>query len=897
MVGRRIGRALRIASLVAAVALLLAPGTGLCGTTGKIAGRILDKQKQPLPGANVILIGVQLGAATDGEGRYTIINIPAGKYQVKISLIGYQAVTVTDITVSSDKTTKLDIELAESAVALAEIVVSAKRPVVEVDLTSSVATVTRDEIANLPVQELAEIVNLQAGVIDGHFRGGRLGEVQYQVDGVTVNNVFNNASTLRLDRSLLEEVQVISGTFDAEYGQAMSGVVNAVLRRGTEKFTWDAEVLAGGFVYPGGNDRIVVPATGELFPSRTDPLGPGSLQNYQLSVSGPAYLPKTFFLISGRRYLFNDYVEGIRRFLPTDTSDFENKVYYPTGDGKKEALGYTRESSGVLKLTNRSLSSIEMNYEAVLNVIDGRRTNYAFRFNPDGLTKQHTFSIFHGLDWTHTLTKSTFYNVSVRQNYLDYNDLAYEDVFDPRYDAAGPPTNDPNYEPGANIQGVDFTRFRQSTDAVVLKSSFVSQMTPDQQLKLGAEFQVPKLQFGTPGHLVYTVESGRETLVRHINKPPDYPGIRTYFPILAAAFGQEEIEWNDLTIRAGGRFEYFDARSTIPSDLANPANSITGAPPSPPKSSTPKFSLAPRLGVSYPITHKAAIFFAYGHFYQLPALGEIFANADYSRLSDLQAGGISYGVLGNPDIKPEQTVQYQFGYKHALADYLGLDVNVFYKDIRDLLGVEFVSTYNGAEYARLTNVDFGNVIGLTVALDQRALGLVSTTMDYTWQVAQGNSSDPRETATRASAGEDPRPRQVALGWDQRHTFNLTVLLSRPNDFSASAILRVGSGQPYTPMIETGFGGGLETNSGRKPNATVVDLRGEKRLKLGGLGISAFGRIFNLFDSKFFNGFVFSSSGSPLYSRYPEVDRIQLADPTRLYAPRRIELGISMSSAR
>ena len=140
--------------------------------------------------------------------------------------------------------------------------------------------------------------------------------------------------------------------------------------------------------------------------------------------------------------------------------------------------------------------------------------------------------------------------------------------------------------------------------------------------------------------------------------------------------------------------------------------------------------------------------------------------------------------MGNPDIRPEQTVQYQFGYKQAVTEWLGVDLNLFYKDIRDLLGVEFISTYNDAEYARLTNVDFGNVIGFTVALEQRRRGLVSTALDYTWQLAQGNSSDPRETATRAEAGEDPRPRQVPFNWDQRHTLNLTVMLSRPDDFSA-----------------------------------------------------------------------------------------------------------------
>ena len=218
---------------------------------------------------------------------------------------------------------------------------------------------------------------------------------------------------------------------------------------------------------------------------------------------------------------------------------------------------------------------------------------------------------------------------------------------------------------------------------------------------------------------------------------------------------------------------------------------------------------------------------------------------------------------------------------------------MFYKDIRDLLGVEFISTYNGAEYARLTNVDFGNVIGFTLALDQRKLGPVSTTMDYTWEFAQGNSSDPRETATRAEAGEDPRPRLVPLNWDQRHTFNLTLNAAWPRGVSSSWVFRVASGQPYTPALTTGFATGLETNSGRKPTSTVLDVRGERPMMVAGLSTTLFVRVFNVFDTRYFNGAVFNTSGSPYYSRFPTTDLVTLTDPTRFYPPRRIEIGIGL----
>jgi outer membrane receptor protein involved in Fe transport len=248
--------------------------------------------------------------------------------------------------------------------------------------------------------------------------------------------------------------------------------------------------------------------------------------------------------------------------------------------------------------------------------------------------------------------------------------------------------------------------------------------------------------------------------------------------------------------------------------------------------------------------------------------------------------------MGNPDIEPEKSVQYEFGYKQALSENFGFEVNLFIKDIRDLLGSEFINTYNDATYARLANVDFGSVGGVTVALDHRRLGPASIAVDYTWQRARGNSSDPYETAARADAGEDPRPVVLPLNWDQRHTLNMTLAFAKPDVYTVSAVLRATSGQPYTPQVELGgFGYGLGRNSASKPIGVLVDVRAERSFRWGRARLGLFGRIFNLFDSRYFNGAVFASTGSPFYSRFPIPDQVALADPTRFYGPRRVELGI------
>jgi outer membrane receptor protein involved in Fe transport len=349
----------------------------------------------------------------------------------------------------------------------------------------------------------------------------------------------------------------------------------------------------------------------------------------------------------------------------------------------------------------------------------------------------------------------------------------------------------------------------------------------------------------------------------------------------------------------GARADWFDARTTLPSDLANPANSIAGVPRSVPQSTANKLNLSPRAGVSYPVSPQAALYFAYGHFYQYPPLRDMFNNSDYSELADLQAADDlrRNGILGNPDLRAQRTVQYQIGLKNAITPDLGLDFNAFYKDIRDLLGVEFVSTYNNAQYVRWTNVDYGDVVGFTVQLDHRAMGPVSVSADYTWQQALGNSSDPDESLNRAAAGQDPLPRQIPFNWDQRHTFNLTLSTGVADGWSGSTIVRFASGQPYTPLLENATP--QLANSARKPVGLVCDLRAERPARVWGVPATVFARAFNVFDARFFNGFVFPSSGRPDYTRFAgdEGQASILADPTRFYGPRRVELGVTLRAGR
>ncbi|MGB2869675.1 MAG: TonB-dependent receptor [Bacteroidota bacterium] len=853
-------------------------------TRGKLTGRVVDQKNIPVLGANVLLIGTTIGAAANEEGYYNILNVPAGAYEVRFSGIGYTTRTVKDVRVNAGQTTTLNVVLPEEAVQAQEVVVTAVRPLVDTRQTSAVAILGKDDIDVMPVQNLNDIVKLQAGVVDGHFRGGRSGEVQYQVDGVSVNNPYDNTSTVQLDKSVLQEVQVISGTFDAEYGQAMSGVVNAVLRSGSEdRFDVYAESYIGDYL-PNSSNRNTYPYFTTVDPVR--------IQSHTFTLSGPSGLPQTAFLISLRKYGDDGYLFGQRRFLPTDSSDFQARQFNGTGDRASVPMSTNSELSWQFKISNKSIDDIQLSYQSIGSTGDSKNYDFGYRFNPDGRTTQKKFSMVHGIDITHTLSSTMFYTLSVRQNFFRYTDWAFSSIDDPGYQRAGQPIGDGNYELGAIVQGVNLNRFEQESNGGVLKGSLTSQVERFHLFKAGFEAQTSSMKFGAPGTVYHETRNGRDLIIPVVDDSL-HPKAKTYYPMSFAAYVQDRVEMTDLLVRIGIRLEYFDAQSTIPGDLANPANVISGAPQSTPRKTTKKLAIAPRLGISYPMSEKGAVYFSYGHFYQMPGMGLMYSNNDYSILKNLQAGAVDYGVMGNPDLKPEFTTQYEFGIKSEFSGNSGIDVSIFYKDIRDLLGVEFIQTYTAAQYSRMTNIDFGSVYGATIFYDQRLTDQLSWSLSYTYQKALGNSSDPFETANIAAAGGDPRPRQIPFAWDQTHTINSTLSLNIPGDFSATAILRYGNGSPYTPAIGSGFGAQLERNSSRKPTWTLVDVRAEKYFSLDGAQLSMFFRASNLFDDQYANGFVFETTGSPYYSLTPGGDAAQLQNPSRFNQPRRVELGLSV----
>ncbi|MDX1702435.1 MAG: TonB-dependent receptor, partial [Melioribacteraceae bacterium] len=227
----------------------------LAGTKGKIAGRVTDATTgEALPFVNVIVMGTTLGAATDIDGYYSILNVSPGSYTVKSSAIGYNSVSVQEVVVSIDLTTTVDFQLTSTSVELEEeVIVVATKELIRKDLTSSTSIVGDDVISQLPVTNIGDVLQLQAGIVVSpggniHIRGGRSNQVGYQIDGVPVTDVYDGSALVNVNQNAVQELQVISGAFNAEYGQAQSGVVNLVTKDGNNDFNFNIQAFTGDYV-------------------------------------------------------------------------------------------------------------------------------------------------------------------------------------------------------------------------------------------------------------------------------------------------------------------------------------------------------------------------------------------------------------------------------------------------------------------------------------------------------------------------------------------------------------------------------------------------------------------------------------------------------------------------
>jgi outer membrane receptor protein involved in Fe transport len=895
---------------LAAVVMVMSPSLLVAGTTGKIAGRVIDgATNEAIVGANVVVQGTYLGAATNVDGFYTINNILPGKYSVIVSFMGYRRFTTTDVIVKIDLTTRVDAKLQSEAIQAEEVVVRAERPIVQKDLTSSSVTVSSEDLKRIPTEDIGQVVNIQAGVVGGHFRGGRANEVAYLIDGVSVTDPFNGQLSMQIDNSSIREMEVISGTFNAEYGKVMSGVVNVVTPEGTPKYHGSISGYTGDYM-TGHSD--VYRNLGSVWKFRT--------KNAQGSLSGPVpYVDNLSFYVTGRYYHDGGYLYGTKVYNVTDRSPYilrdaqgapipdanGNNIYIYTHSGDSAAVAmdpYTRKSLNG-KFTY-SIPELKFSYSLFWDDNWNKYYDHSFSWTPDGIMNHYRTNWVHSFQVTHAPSANTYQTFKVSYNEFDYKGYLYENPYDPRYvdPSQGTPISGYTFRSGGN-QADRYDRYSRTW---IGQWSLTSQVSTSHKVAAGVEGRLHDI-YNHNLSMINTnttvVDSVTQALVFQIGYPNlGAPGNQAYLkkPVELSAYVQDKMEYEMMIINAGVRLDYFDPKSSYPADLRNPG--FPGNPLFPGAGLTTKakakIQVSPRLGVSFPITDQGIIHFSYGHFFQIPDFQYLYYNSDYLVTA---SSGLS-NIIGNPDLEAERRVMYEVGLQQVLFTNIGLNFTVYYSDIRNLLGQEIVNTYEGFKYARFVNRDYANIRGLILSLDRRFSDFFGVKLDYTYQVAEGNASDPM--AVYNNNQTDPpietNKKVVPLDWDQRSTLNLSVTIGQPSDWNVGVIAQYGTGFPYTEDIRVSQGVRFE-NGGIKPSTFNVDLRAEKTFSYQGLNFTLFALVYNLLDAKNESG-VDAASGRAnvdlftyLAGTIYGLNTIQqyVNNPANFSAPRRVQVGLTV----
>ncbi|MDX1700857.1 MAG: TonB-dependent receptor, partial [Melioribacteraceae bacterium] len=651
--------------------IILLPVILFAGQTGKISGTIMDKDTgEPVIGANVILENTFFGAAADIEGYYYINNVPPGTYALTISAVGYNKTRVENVVVKIDLTTNISVELISEAIDLGEeIVVQATRPLITNDLTSSAVTVSSDDIEMMPVENLDDIVKLQAGVMDGHFRGGRKGEVGYLIDGVPVTDGFNGNLPVNIENNAIREVEIISGTFNAEYGQAMSGIVNIVTKEGSAQYEGSASISFGSH-YTNNNDIFY-----EL-----DELGSNLKTDFQFNISGPTPISNNLnFFVSGRYFEDDGYLFGERIYNNSDDVPLvfldQNselvQINRNTGDGEFISMNPSQDKSIHAKLSYY-LPTLKLTYSLFWDESEYKNYNHAFRQTPDAIKNRFGRDMVNNFNISYYPSQSTF--SSLKFSVSRYQDWAYlwEDELDPRYvlEFQGSPLTDYTYNSGGN----ELDRWDRTSMTYVGQWALSSQVSKEHQIKLGVEGRYHDIDNSWKTLKNFLAADGTTYL--------DYSNVGTEFniswnkkPYEISAYIQDKMEYDIMIINAGVRFDYFNANTVMPADIRNPSKNSPN-PNFPGAGETvdvsAKSQISPRFGVSFPISDKGVIYFSYGHFFQIPNFEDLYRNDDYNvnQLSGLNT------QFGNPDLKPQKTVKYELGLQQVLFPNIALDFSV-----------------------------------------------------------------------------------------------------------------------------------------------------------------------------------------------------------------------------
>ena len=870
------------------LALSAAPASG--GTTGKLSGRVTDDKRQPLAGVNVRLEGQRLGAVSDEQGNYFIIGIPAAPYIVHANLMGYAAFSADKVQITPDFTTTLDITMKPEAVQLSEIKVEAQRPLLQKDATNTTRFISADDISRMPTRGYQDAAAQQSGVVAFQrqidresqngptliIRGGRPNETAYYVDGYSQQDPLTGNATTSINNDAIQEIVVQNGGFNAEYGRIMSGVVNVITKEGQDRYRGSVEALTDNF---GG--------TGSSY------LGTHAYDYniYDANLGGP--------ILPGRD-AGNFYFSAQRRWQ----GDRKPNSIYDGPLPSNSLSGWTGQGKLTLPI-NRQMN---VKLGGLFSNDDWREYFNTYRFNLIHSPRYQDRNRSVTGQFNHTLNSKSFYSFGASWFYTERkrgdgvffdNVEAYGSVpqidFDTNIPWFYPGTSNPNTQLGhildslATLNGgtghVWDDYLRRQSQYWAIKGDYTNQWDRHHQLKGGFEYDQHTLRYYDHYFPVNFAGGDVDNIDRYgfssdgrKNEDSGLDGPRK--PKTAAVYLQDKYERQGLIVNAGLRYDYINVDTqALKSEQFPLGTGPTFALTDTDLTASKTYSrISPRIGIGFPITDRTVLHANWGQFYQQPNLQDLYVSYRFLEYKIINTG---YFVgFGNPNLKPEQTQAYEVGVAHQLNDFAKLDATIYYKDVKDLVEVQAISSKpNG--FTSYRNADFATIKGIDLGFTLRRVNNIQANVAYSLSSAVGTGSVSNSSANPAWYGSEIPKQTAPLDFDQRHkiSINLDYLVPKGQGpklggvpllerSSVNVLWNLASGTPYTQTEiydEASLAGVAKQpvgplNSRNAPWTQSVDVKASKDFIVAGLDVSAYLWVLNLLDTQ--NAIsVFTGTGS------------------------------------
>ncbi len=749
---------------LALIILLVLFSSLLYAQNGKLVGVVKDKQtNEPLIGANVIIKETNFGAATDIDGKFIILNISPGRYDVIASMVGFGKVTQTDVTIYIDRTTNVEFGLTDETIEIGQVTVTAEKPAVIKDRTSTATNIEAEQIKAAPIEGLRGTLDLSAGFqknATGNYsvRGSGSYEVSFQINGLVQSNSNTSApgtfDTEKADNSWkydvnplgVQQVQLITGGFSAEYGNAQAGVVNVVLKEGGPKFNGEFRVEYrppgqyhyGDFIYDKNNyewqkwgeledwmakrDDIIKelkldvryagiknsdPALYEQLvdreiswahsvwvknhePSEDNVLGVYDYRDYaytryMFGFGGPLGKDPNFL----KFYISGEYKRNPTRLpTPEKVQELQNYIlnvtYNPIKDHKIKFMGsYQSYSGGIWS------GSEDIRWSGLAFTPPGVSTKYLVTVDP--VREEQT--IAQSMEWVYTINNKSFFQLNLSHQQEKY-EIPYQylagyglevDRVDSSGDASGTVLREGSWWEKDFFRapfGFSTNYYQDSrTENFGLKGDYTNQISNTNLIKAGFQFYYWDM-FNNGVNSSFQANS---YVAR--NGFADY---YKAFPINYSFYLQDKMEYEGMIANIGMRVEAYNFQTGVPIDRFNilyPGTEGPGTLGSPvTENSKWQYIFLPRLGISFPIGESTAFRFQYGHFASMPIYSQALSKKTW----------VGWQGLGNPNLEPKKTINYEFGLQQQVDENHRLDMVLYYNDRTTQIGRQNIASYTGS---------------------------------------------------------------------------------------------------------------------------------------------------------------------------------------------------------